>query len=72
MLSTLIGLPAGIVAAVRDRGDAALLEYTNRYDRMAATSVTALEIPADEMRAALAAGAAMINDVYGLRAAGAL
>ena len=42
-----------IVDDVRARGDAALLEYTNRFDRMAATSVAALEIPADEMRAAL-------------------
>lgn len=42
-----------IVDDVRARGDAALLEYTNRYDRMAAPSVAALEIPADEMRAAL-------------------
>ncbi|MGE5665456.1 MAG: histidinol dehydrogenase [Betaproteobacteria bacterium] len=42
-----------IVDDVRTRGDAALLEYTNRYDRMAAPSVAALEIPADEMRAAL-------------------
>ncbi|HPE02362.1 MAG TPA: histidinol dehydrogenase [Burkholderiaceae bacterium] len=42
-----------IVDDVRARGDAALLEYTNRFDRMAAPSVAALEIPADEMRAAL-------------------
>ena len=42
-----------IVDDVRVRGDAALLEYTNRYDRMAAPSVAALQIPADEMRSAL-------------------
>lgn len=42
-----------IVDDVRARGDAALLEYTNRFDRMSAPSVAALEIPAAEMRAAL-------------------
>jgi histidinol dehydrogenase len=44
---------AAIVDDVRGRGDAALLEYTNRFDRTAAPSVAALEIPAAEMRAAL-------------------
>ena len=42
-----------IVEDVRVRGDAAVLEYTNRFDRMNATSVGALEISAAEMRAAL-------------------
>jgi len=42
-----------IVDDVRGRGDAALLECTNRLDRTAAPSVAALEIPAAEMRAAL-------------------
>jgi histidinol dehydrogenase len=42
-----------IVDDVRQRGDTALLEYTNRFDRMRAPSVAALEISADEMRAAL-------------------
>jgi histidinol dehydrogenase len=41
-----------IVADVRARGDAALLEYTNRFDRMTAGSVAELEIPHEEMRAA--------------------
>ena len=44
-----------IVDDVRARGDAALLEYTNRYDRLNATSVAALEFTGDEMRAALEA-----------------
>jgi histidinol dehydrogenase len=44
---------ATIVDEVRARGDAALLEYTNRFDRMRASSVAALEIPAAEMQAAL-------------------
>ena len=41
---------AGIIADVRSRGDAALLEYTQRFDRVTATRVADLEIP----RAALA------------------
>ncbi|MEG0821827.1 MAG: histidinol dehydrogenase [Burkholderiaceae bacterium] len=42
-----------IVEDVRVRGDAAVLEYTNRFDRMNAASVGALEIPRAEMQAAL-------------------
>jgi histidinol dehydrogenase len=41
-----------IVDDVRARGDAAVLEYTNRFDRMSAPSVAALEIPREAMRAA--------------------
>ena len=43
---------AKIVADVRARGDVALVEYTNRFDRFAPASAAALEIPAMEMRAA--------------------
>ena len=43
---------AAIVADVRARGDAALVEYTAKFDRVAARSASALEIPAPEMRAA--------------------
>jgi histidinol dehydrogenase len=56
-----------IVEDVRTRGDAAVLEYTNRFDRMAAASVAALEIPAVEMRAALDALA--VEDRAALEAA---
>ena len=42
---------AAIVADVRGRGDAALLEYTAKFDRFSVPSVAALEIPAAEMRA---------------------
>lgn len=42
-----------IVEDVRLRGDAALLEYTNRFDRMRAGTVAELEIGSGEMRAAL-------------------
>jgi histidinol dehydrogenase len=42
-----------VLADVRARGDAALLEYTARFDRLDAKSVAALEIPVADMRAAL-------------------
>lgn len=44
-----------ILAAIRERGDAALLEYTNRFDRMQAASVAELEINAERLRQALKA-----------------
>jgi histidinol dehydrogenase len=46
---------AAIVADVRARGDAAVLECTARFDRLRADSVAELEITAAEMRAAFAA-----------------
>ena len=42
---------AAIVADVRARGDAAVLEYTARFDRVQAASVAALELPAEELAA---------------------
>ncbi len=42
-----------IIDDVRRRGDAAVLEYTNRFDRMSASAVDALGIPASELAAAL-------------------
>ncbi len=44
---------AAILADVKARGDAAVLDYTNKFDRLSATSVTALEIPRAELQAAL-------------------
>ncbi len=44
-----------ILEAVRNRGDAAVLEYTNRFDRMSAASMAELEIPHSRLAAALAA-----------------
>lgn len=44
-----------IIADVRARGDAALLEYTRRFDRVAAASMRELEVPRPELEAALAA-----------------
>jgi histidinol dehydrogenase len=46
---------AAIIADVRARGDAAVLEYTARFDGLSATSVAALEVPAAELAAALQA-----------------
>jgi histidinol dehydrogenase len=45
---------AQILADVKTRGDAALLDYTRRFDRLEAASVAALEVPAVELLAALA------------------
>jgi histidinol dehydrogenase len=42
-----------ILAAVRRRGDAALLGYSRRFDRVRARSVSDLEIPAGEIRNSL-------------------
>jgi histidinol dehydrogenase len=43
---------AGILADVRARGDAAVLEYTKRFDRVDAASAAALELSPDELRVA--------------------
>jgi histidinol dehydrogenase len=45
---------ADIIAAVRRQGDAAVLAYTRRFDRVEAASVAALEIAPDELDRALA------------------
>ena len=42
-----------IVEDVRVRGDEAVLEYTNRFDRMSVSSMDELVITAEEMKAAL-------------------
>ncbi|MBS1169445.1 MAG: histidinol dehydrogenase [Burkholderiaceae bacterium] len=45
---------ADILANVKGRGDAAVLEYTNRFDRTGAASIAALEVSLDECRDMLA------------------
>jgi len=45
---------AGILDDVKRRGDAAVLDYTRRFDRVAAASVAELELTRDEMQCALA------------------
>lgn len=42
-----------ILGAVRERGDAAVLEYTNRFDRMSATAMGDLEISQERLQQAL-------------------
>jgi histidinol dehydrogenase len=44
-----------IIAEVRQRGDAAVLEYTRKFDRLAARSMAGLEVPRAKLEAALAA-----------------
>ncbi|GAB3630112.1 Histidinol dehydrogenase [Pandoraea terrae] len=44
---------AEILADVKARGDAAVLEYTHRFDRLSATRMDALELPASALEAAL-------------------
>ena len=43
---------AAILADVRKRGDAALLEYTQRFDRLSVSNAAALELSKDALRAA--------------------
>jgi histidinol dehydrogenase len=47
------GRVAQIIADVRERGDAAVLELTARFDGLQAASMATLEIGPDELRAAL-------------------
>lgn len=44
----------GILKDVRSRGDAAVVEYTNRFDRMQVPSMADLEIPLERLQQALA------------------
>jgi histidinol dehydrogenase len=59
---------ATIIADVRARGDAALLEYTQRFDRVTARRVAELEIRAAELEGALGG---LPADVHGPIAAAA-
>jgi histidinol dehydrogenase len=43
---------ADIIAAVRQRGDAALLEYTRRFDRMSLAAASQFELPRAELESA--------------------
>ncbi|MFA7292679.1 MAG: histidinol dehydrogenase [Rhodocyclaceae bacterium] len=45
---------AAILADVKSRGDAAVIEYTNRFDRLTAKSMAELELSRSELEAALA------------------
>ena len=53
---------AAIVTAVRERGDAAVLQYTKQFDKLEVDSVADLEIHDDELRAAFGAIGAAERD----------
>ena len=44
---------AKILADVKVRGDAAVVDYTNRFDRLSATTMASLELPRADLQAAL-------------------
>ena len=44
---------AGILADVKERGDAAVLDYTKKFDRLSAAGMATFEIPQAELQAAL-------------------
>lgn len=44
---------AGILADIRNRKDAALIEYTNRFDRLAVTSAEQLELTPEQLQQSL-------------------
>jgi histidinol dehydrogenase len=60
---------AKIVENVKTQGDAALIEYTRRFDRVAADSVKALELPQDVLGEALQRLAAAPRQALGAAAA---
>ena len=51
---TVTAVVRDILARVRTEGDAALLDYTHRFDRLDAACAADLEIPAERLRQALA------------------
>ncbi len=60
---------AGILRDVRVRGDAAVLEYTRRFDRLDVAAAGALELPASELQSALQALPAPQRDALSAAAA---
>jgi histidinol dehydrogenase len=59
---------AAIIADVRARGDAALLDYTARFDRVRAPSVAALELSSTELESAFTTLAAREREALELAA----
>ncbi|MGB0847222.1 MAG: histidinol dehydrogenase, partial [Thiolinea sp.] len=49
------GTVNGIINDIRKRGDQAVVEYTNRFDRMSVSSMSDLEIPLSRLQQALEA-----------------
>nr|WP_035515915.1 histidinol dehydrogenase [Pseudohaliea rubra] len=58
-----------ILAAVEARGDAAVLEYTARFDDLAVDSMAALEVPAERLQVALEGLPAAQRDALAVAAA---
>ena len=52
--ATIEAVVAEILGAVKTRGDAAVLEYSQRFDRLQATSMSELELPKARLEEALA------------------
>ena len=44
---------ASIIADVKKRGDAAVLEYTRKFDRLPLSDAAAMELPKSELKEAL-------------------
>ena len=55
------GAVAGIMDDVKARGDAALLEYTRRFDRVEASAISELTLTRDDLQAALTQLAAPVR-----------
>ena len=55
---------AVILADVKKRGDAAVIEYTNRFDRLSAKSMAELELSRTELEAALNNFGVIFGHVY--------
>ena len=53
-----------ILAAVRERGDAAVLDYTNRFDRMQVGSFAELELPQARLKQALETAAGRLRSYH--------
>ena len=47
------GIVTEVINNVRQRGDAAVVEYTNKFDRLSAQAMADLEIPAERLQQAL-------------------
>ena len=60
---------AEILQAVRVRGDAALLDYSRRFDRLSVDNMAALELPQQRLRQALASISSEARDALELAAA---
>lgn len=59
---------AGIIAGVREQGDAALLDYTKRFDRHGLGDAAAMRVTPEEIKAAVAETAANLRDAMALAA----